>query len=60
MLLIVPVSVAILSSATYHSGQTSTPVAANPAVTVLATYPVAFLLTWSLPYYVPDRQRLMQ
>jgi drug/metabolite transporter (DMT)-like permease len=47
------ITIAILSSALYHFSQKSTPVSANPAVALLATYSVALVLTLGLLAFLP-------
>jgi len=49
------IMLAIASSALYHFSQKSTPVNVNPAVAIMVTYAVAFLLTLILLLFIPSK-----
>ena len=49
------ITLAIASSALYHFSQKSTPVNVNPAVAIMVTYAVAFLLTLILLLFIPSK-----
>ncbi len=49
------ISLAIVSSMLYHFSQKSTPADVNPAVSVMATYAVAFCLTLILSFFIPTK-----
>lgn len=53
------ISLAIASTALYHFSQKATPTSVNPAISIMMTYVVAFLLTLSLLFFLPIQNGLL-
>jgi hypothetical protein len=52
------ITLAIASTTLYHFSQKGTPANVNPAVSIMVTYIVAFLLTLSLLFFLPVQNGL--
>jgi drug/metabolite transporter (DMT)-like permease len=53
------ITLAILSSALYHFSQKQIPENANPAISVLVTYAVSFVICLGLLYFFPAENGIM-